>query len=98
MSLYEKGRRLDLGLDVSKWRWFDDDVRWDFEIYHAFRKLDHFGRICELEAFRPSWMRASGIRAWPRTFTRLILLSNGAGVWTCAVNFVRSRFPCSNAW
>ncbi len=42
-------------------------------------------------AVRPSWMRASGIimiRAWPRTFTRLILLSDGAGVWTCAVNFV----------
>ena len=43
----DEGRRLDLGLDVSKWRWFDDDVRWDFEIYDAFHKLDHFGRICE---------------------------------------------------
>ena len=94
----DEGRRLDLGLDVSKWRWFDDDVRWDFEIYDAFHKLDHFGRICEHRGLQTTWMRASGIRAWPRTFTRLILLSNGAGVWTRAVNFVRSRFPCSNAW
>ncbi len=48
MSLFEKERRLDLGLDVSTWRMFDDDIlRWDLEIYHAFDLLDHFGRICE---------------------------------------------------
>jgi hypothetical protein len=48
MSLIEKGRRLDLGLDVRKWRMFDDDIhRWDLEIYRAFDLLDHFVRICE---------------------------------------------------
>jgi hypothetical protein len=37
LSFIEKGRRLDLGLDVSKWRMFDDDIhRWDLEIYRAF--------------------------------------------------------------
>ena len=56
MSLFEKERRLDLGLDVSKWRTMLDDSsddsdipshRWDLTIYHAFDLLDHSGRICE---------------------------------------------------